>query len=195
MRGRASLLSMFSIWTAMYLRSRTFRPVISRSIASPDVAHMHHRRFREEFDRTDERERIHWMELLLKHYVPNISLELQSLRERALEISKSSTTGQVKSGQSNEIMSIGLAEDTEFAISPQSNTTTRESGLLQSCDTVFVFYTNELTSLWAKEYAGELSYVSLSMRMQQVIHQSLRNTLPEVLSDNLVQKAFLSKPL
>ncbi|KAI3230620.1 transcriptional regulator family: Fungal Specific TF [Penicillium roqueforti] len=112
------------------------------------------RRFREEFDRTDERERIHWMELLLKHYVPNISLELQSLRERALEISKSSTTGQVKSGQSNEIMSIGLAEDTEFAISPQSNTTT--------------------------QYAGELSYVSLSMRMQQVIHQSLRNTLPEV---------------
>ncbi|KAI9369069.1 hypothetical protein BJX61DRAFT_536738 [Aspergillus egyptiacus] len=104
-----------------------------------------------------ESERIRCMERILQHYVPNISLDIQSLRKTAEEL-KSKHRGSDSEGgpsltlESEELEDLAI-DDEDFTIKALPDNTT--------------------------QYSGEFSYLNFSMKIRKKIDEWMKAETPE----------------
>lgn len=113
-------------------------------------------------DDSDLRQRVRYMERLLRHYVGDISLDLENLRGLAEAVTKEPSAQRERSG-SQESDYVGTIEEESFTVQPLGNNTTREFSppATPRRDSAHAFV----------DYSGEFSHWNFSMRIKQWIEQ------------------------
>lgn len=76
-------------------------------------------------DDSDLRQRVRYMERLLRHYVGDISLDLENLRGLADAVTKEPSAQRERSGSQGSDY-VGTIEEESFTVQPLGNNTTRE---------------------------------------------------------------------
>lgn len=130
-----------------------------------------------------EAERVRCMERLLSHYVPNITFDIQSLRQAADELKtkhRDSESDVVSTKvDANELEDLAIDEE-DFTIKALPDNTTREYILLTFQSTPAA-YQNVAT-----EYSGEFSYLNFSEKIRKKIDEWMKTAAPDV-STHLVR--------
>ncbi|ODM17390.1 hypothetical protein SI65_07065 [Aspergillus cristatus] len=99
--------------------------------------------------RSSEDDRVHYMERILHHYVPHLSLDLPSLRTAAEKLNQHHRGSSVDVEDLEDL----TIDDEDFVIKPMSDNTT--------------------------QYSGEFSYLNFSMKIRQKIDEWIKAAVPE----------------
>ncbi|KAF9890240.1 hypothetical protein FE257_006152 [Aspergillus nanangensis] len=109
-----------------------------------------------------ESERIRYMERILRHYVPDISFDIQSLRKTAEELKNKHRGSDSDGGPSirldNEDFEDLAIDDEDFTIKALPDNTT--------------------------QYSGEFSYLNFSMKIRKKIDEWMNTTTPEASTES-----------
>lgn len=121
------------------------------------------------------------MERILAHHVPNITFDLQSLRQVAEELkgkhrdSESDVLSSKADG--NELEDLAIDEE-DFTIKALPNNTTRTWESQRNPTRSIRVFHRWLTCV--TEYSGEFSYLNFSNKIRQKIDEWMKTAAPEV---------------
>lgn len=142
-----------------------------------------HRHRTGSFTRDDEAEaeRVRYMERILAHYVPNMSLDIPSLRKAVEDLQRdqrepSMSEGPTTQAEADDLDDLAIDEES-FSIRAFPDNTTRKSLFL--CGYYSISYSNSLIGC-AAEYSGEFSYLNFSMKIRRKIDEWMHSSAPEV---------------
>lgn len=124
-----------------------------------------------------EAERVRCMERLLSHYLPNITFDIQSLRQAADELKTKhrDSESDVLSTKvdANELEDLAIDEE-DFTIKALPDNTTRKYRRFPG-DRVLSAH-----QFAATEYSGEFSYLNFSEKIRKKIDEWMKTAAPEV---------------
>jgi hypothetical protein len=117
------------------------------------------------------------MERILSYYVPNITFDIQSLRQAAEELKsrrhESESDVLSMKGDANDLEDLAIDEE-NFTIKALPDNTTRTSAILNNAS----ISDHQLTR-WT-EYSGEFSYLNFSNKIRTKIDEWMKTAAPEV---------------
>lgn len=126
-----------------------------------------------------EAERVRCMEHLLSYYVPNITFDIQSLRQAADELKtkhRDSESDAVSTKvDANELEDLAIDEE-DFTIKALPNNQTRECKFSG-------YHRQHGLSIVETEYSGEFSYLNFSEKIRKKIDEWMKTAAPDVSGD------------
>jgi hypothetical protein len=123
-----------------------------------------------------EAERVRYMERILSYYAPNLTFDIQSLRQAAEDLKskhrESESDALSTKVDANELEDLAIDEE-DFTIKALPNNTARKypfSRLWLAC----------LLLTPMAEYSGEFSYLNFSMKIRKKIDEWMKTAAPDV---------------